>query len=138
MPGPTADQAVVDACLVPSRICAPSKPSRPVASDRVVQEAIDIIGHRYAERLSLIDLACEVGVSRYRLSHRFSRFVGMSLRQYLLIVRLERAKELLADKRVSITVVAQDVGFGDLPRFDKLFRRYTGLTPSAFRLRSVR
>lgn len=104
----------------------------------MVQETIDIIGRRYAERLLLPDLACEVGVSRYRLSHGFSRNVGMSLRQYLLTVRLERAKKLLADGQVSITVVAQDVGFGDLPRFDKLFRRYTGLTPSAFRLRSMR
>ena len=64
--------------------------------------------------------------------------MGMSLRQYLVTVRLERAKELLADNRLSITAVAHDVGFGDLPRFDKLFRRYTGLTPSAFRTRSER
>ena len=112
--------------------------SRPEASEHAVRETIDIIDRRYAERLSLPGLACEVGVSRYWLSHRFSRNVGMSLRQYLLTVRLERAKQLLAEGRMSITVVAQDVGFGDLPRFDKLFRRYTGLTPSAFRVRSLR
>jgi AraC-like DNA-binding protein len=111
---------------------------RPDEGDAVVRKTVDIIARRYAERLSLVDLACEVGVSRYRLSHRFHRFVGMSLRQYLLTVRLERAKELLGDRGISITVIAQDVGFSDLPRFDKLFRRYTGQTPSAFRVHKAR
>jgi len=125
---PASHRAIVAAC----------NGSRPHASDAVVKKTLEIIARRYAERLSLPDLACEVGVSRYRLSHRFSRFVGMSLRQYLLTVRLERAQELLADRRVSITVAAQDVGFGDLPSFDKLFRRYPAVTPSAFRVRSAR
>ena len=43
----------------------------------------------------------------------------------------------VASHACSITEVAQAVGFGDLPRFDKLFRRYTGMTPSAYRLRRV-
>jgi AraC-like DNA-binding protein len=52
--------------------------SRPEEGDAVVRKTVDIIARRYAERLSLVDLACEVGVSRYRLSHRFHRFVGMA------------------------------------------------------------
>src|SRR5438552_17891163 len=74
--------------------------------DLAVQKAIEIIEHRYADRLSLVQLGRETGMSRYRLSHRFSQAVSMSLRKYLLTVRLERAKDLLADDRLSITVVA--------------------------------
>ena len=110
-------------------------PSR--VPDLAVRKAIEIIEHRYGDRLSLVQLGRETGMSRCRLSHRFSEAVGVSLRKYLLTVRLEHAKDLLADGRVSITEVAQEVGFGDLPRFDKLFRRYTGFTPSAFRARSA-
>jgi two-component system response regulator YesN len=105
------------------------------STDMRIQKVIQLIRHRYWDHLSLELLAREIGMSKYRLSHRFSREVGMSFRAYLLRVRLDRARELLATGRVSISEVAQAVGFTDLPRFDKLFKRYTGLTPSAYRLR---
>jgi two-component system response regulator YesN len=59
--------------------------------------------------------------------------VGVTFRSYVLRARLERAKVLLSDEHVSITEVALMTGFGDLARFDKLFKRHTGLTPSAYR-----
>ena len=76
-------------------------------------------------------------MSKSLLSRRFKEVAGMTFRGYLLRVRLERAKTLLSRKHASITEVAHSVGFGDLPRFDKLFKRYTGLTPSAYRARHV-
>jgi transcriptional regulator GlxA family with amidase domain len=131
------DEPRVVACVAVRNTDARMSHSPPCIPDFAVQKAVEIIEHRYGDRLSLVQLGRETGMSRYRLSHRFSQAVGMSLRKYLLTVRLEHAKDLLADGHVSITEVAQDVGFGDLPRFDKLFRRYTGLTPSAFRMRSA-
>ncbi len=98
-----------------------------------VQKAIGVIQQRYWDHLSLSALAREVGMSKYRLSHRFREVVGITFRDYLRQVRLQRGKALLTAGQVSITEVAQIVGFGDLPRFDKLFKRYTGLTPSAYR-----
>jgi YesN/AraC family two-component response regulator len=110
---------------VPLRLCRP------------VQRAMGLIQQRYWERFSLADLAGQVGMSKYRLSHRFREVLGVTFREYLLRVRLERAKVLLAAGHLSITEVAHDVGFGDLPRFDKMFKRYTGLTPSAYRSSSL-
>jgi two-component system response regulator YesN len=72
-------------------------------------------------------------MSKYRLSHRFRELTGVTFRDYLLKVRLDRAKALLAADDVSISEVAQIVGFGDLPRLDKLFKRYTGFSPAAYR-----
>ena len=98
-----------------------------------VQRVVGLIQRRYWDRLSLSALAREVGMSKYRLSHRFHDALGVTFRDYLLKVRLERAKVLLAAGQASITEVAHDVGFGDLARFDKVFKRYTGFTPSAYR-----
>jgi len=98
-----------------------------------IQRAIGIIQQRYWDRISLSLLARQVGMSKYRLSHRFRDVLGITFREYLLMVRLERAKVLLAAGHVSITEVAHDVGYGDLARFDKVFKRYTGFTPSAYR-----
>lgn len=108
----------------------------PRQPDMAVQKAAILIQRRYWERLTLSGLAREVGMSKYGLSHRFPKVMGMTLRGYLLRTRLERAKELLASTRDHVTEVAMAVGFGDLPRFDKLFKRYTGVTPSAYRDRT--
>jgi len=98
-----------------------------------IQMAMGLIQQRYWDHFSLSELARQVGMSRYRLSHRFHEVAGVTFREYLLRVRIERAKALLAAGQGSITVVAQDVGFGDLPRFDKVFKRYTGFSPSVYR-----
>jgi two-component system response regulator YesN len=114
-----------------SEIPAPIGPSASLPIP--VQKAMGLIQQRYWDHLSLSGLARDVGMSKYRLSHRFREVLGVTFRDYLLRVRLERAKTLLAAGSASISEVAQNVGFGDLPRFDKLFKRYTGLTPTAYR-----
>jgi len=98
-----------------------------------VQRAMGLIQQRYWDKVHLAVLARQVGMSKYRLSHRFREVLGVTFRDYLLQVRLERAKALLATDDVSISEVADMVGFGDLPRFDKVFKRDTGFSPSAYR-----
>jgi two-component system, response regulator YesN len=104
--------------------------------DLSIQKAMGLIQLRYWDNLSLAGLARELGMSKFHLSRRFREEVGVTFRTYLLRTRLDRAKVLLTRSQDSITEVAHAVGIGDLPRFDKLFKRYTGLTPSAYRLQS--
>jgi transcriptional regulator GlxA family with amidase domain len=101
--------------------------------DEVIQEAIGIIQQYDWDQLTLEWVADKVGLSKYCFSHRFTGVTGVSFRDHLAAVRLEKAKELLPVRGLSVTQVAQTVGFCDLPRFDKLFKRCTGLTPSAYR-----
>ncbi|HYB43377.1 MAG TPA: helix-turn-helix domain-containing protein [Candidatus Methylomirabilis sp.] len=101
--------------------------------DLSIQKAVRLIQLRYWDNLSLSGLARELGMSKYHLSRRFKEVMGVTFRSFLLQTRIERAKVLLGSRQSSITEVAHSVGFGDLPRFDKLFKRYTGLTPSAYR-----
>ena len=98
-----------------------------------IQRAMDLIQQRYWEQVSLSALAGQVGLSKYRLSRRFREEIGITFRDYVLRVRIERAKVFLGDNHVSISEVAQNVGFGDLPHFDKVFKRFAGITPSAYR-----
>lgn len=111
------------------------KPS--LRQDLTIQKAIRLIQQRYWDDLSLSELACQVGMSKFLFSRRFREVMGMTFREYLTKIRLEKAKELLPGKQLSITEVAQVVGFGDLPRFDKLFKRHTGVTPSAYRTQDL-
>lgn len=110
----------------------PARPAREVL-DLSIQRLMKAIQLRAAEGLSLAGLARELGVSKYHLSHRFKQAVGETFRSYVIRARLERAKALLADEHLSVTDVSLMTGFSDLARFDKLFKRHTGLTPSAYR-----
>jgi two-component system, response regulator YesN len=98
-----------------------------------IQKAIRLIQQRYWDRLSLAELASQIGMSKYHFSRRFKAVTGMGFREYLLSVRLSRAKQLLSSGRPGVTEVALMAGFGDLPRLDKMFKRSTGLTPSKYR-----
>lgn len=104
--------------------------------DLRIQKTVAMIQHHYWDHLTLQVLAHEVAMSKYGLSRRFREVMGMTLRGYLVRVRLEKAQELLIAKQASITEIALAVGFADLPRFDKVFKRYTGFTPSAYRSRT--
>ena len=115
-----------------NRLSATSDPSA-VSYNLAIQKAIEIIQQRYWDRIYLSDVAQAVGMSRYVFSRRFKEFTGVAFRKYLMELRLEKAKELLPTKQLSLTQVAQIVGFGDLPRFDKLFKRHTGVPPSVYR-----
>ncbi len=63
--------------------------------------------------------------------------MGVPFRDYLVRLRLQKAKALVGTGHVSLTEVAHMVGFGILPRLGKLFKRYNGLTPSGYRHRAL-
>lgn len=104
-----------------------------VGKDAAVLAAVERIERDYATPLSLADLATSARVSRFELSRRFKRATGTSPYQYLLQVRCRRAAELLRGGRVSVTDAALSVGFADLGRFSRAFRRELGCSPTALR-----
>lgn len=88
---------------------------------------------RYAESVSLAELAAEYHLSPSYLSHLFKQITGASVMGYLQDCRLTAAKNLLAATNLSVGEVVEQCGFKDNSNFSQLFRRETGLTPSAFR-----
>lgn len=91
------------------------------------------IQQHYAEPLSVAQMAHHFRVSRQYFSRLFQRATGQGPHAYLTAVRLEKAKELMADPELPVRVIATRAGFEDPCYFAKTFRRHTGLTPSAYR-----
>lgn len=89
----------------------------------------------FADDLELLTLAGIAELSPFHFSRLFKQFSGYSPHQYLLRARLDHAAELLRDTRMSILEVTLSVGFQDATHFARSFRRYTGLTPTAYRRR---
>jgi AraC-like DNA-binding protein len=80
-------------------------------------------------------LAHDVGISPFHFIRQFEAVFGVTPHQYRIAARLDRAKELLATQRQSVTAICMDVGFSSLGSFSTLFARRFGETPSEYRRR---
>lgn len=89
----------------------------------------------FAEPIDLNAYAKMCFVSRDRFVHLFKQHSGMSPYHFQLQLRIDRAAEMLAYTGISITDCAVAVGFKDPAYFCRLFKKYTGLTPTAYRKR---
>jgi AraC family transcriptional regulator len=83
--------------------------------------------------LSLQALANESGYSRVHFARMFRAATGYSPHNYLLNLKLERARELLKDPSLSLIDIALDCGFASHSHMSRLFHKNVGVTPSAYR-----
>lgn len=87
----------------------------------------------YAEGITVSDIAQFIGMHRSHLSSRFKRCTGMSPREFLIKLRMERAGEMLLNRSLSITEISLSLGYTDLYTFSRAFCTYYGISPTAYR-----
>lgn len=87
----------------------------------------------FIRHLSLDDLSNHANISKYHLSREFKKYTGYSLNDYLIELRIGRAKFLLTNTSLPVYKVGQLSGFRTDINFLKVFRTKTGVTPSAYR-----
>ncbi|HXU72847.1 MAG TPA: AraC family transcriptional regulator [Polyangia bacterium] len=103
----------------------------PRVAARQVRHAREYLHAHVHGTVSLEDLASAVSASKYHLVHAFHRAVGMPPHRYHLLLRLGRARELLAEG-VSQADVAIALGFSDQSHLSRAFKRAFGITPGAW------
>ena len=102
-------------------------------SGPALRRVLAYMADNYGDDLSLADLAGEAGVSTFHFAREFKRSTGQAPHQYLIKLRVERAKGLLAEGRLPIVEVGLRTGFNSQSHFARLFRRLTGTTPGSYR-----
>ncbi len=95
--------------------------------------ALEALERHDLEGLGLHTLAREIGVSERHASRLVREELGMSFQEYLIGLRLERARKLLATTQRSVTDVALETGWQSISHFNAVFRRRVGVTPSRYR-----
>lgn len=100
---------------------------------RVVQTAMKFINAHYTEIVSLQDAADHVSMSKNYFSELFKRVTGQNFIDYLIQLRLNRAKELLKTTTLKIYEVADISGFNDVKYFSKLFKKVENMCPAEYR-----
>ena len=102
-------------------------------SDFQLKSAIDYIRSHLDAQLSLENIAAELNLSHYYFCALFKQSMGISPWQYVIRQRVERAKELLKNRELSISEVAFSCGFSSQSHLNKHFRSATGIAPGTYR-----
>lgn len=100
---------------------------------RPINSAKQYILEHYAESLSLDDVCSQVGFSASYFSTLFKKETGTTFLEYLGNIRMEEAKKLLRETKMTIETVCEVAGINDYKRFSKNFKRATGISPREYR-----
>ena len=113
-------------------LSVPEEPQNAVGNRQcaAVRRYIDV---HFKEPLTLDLLAEEAHMNKYYLSHAFKREYGVSPINYLITRRLEESKYLLAETDLSMSQIAQLLGFSSLSYFSQAFSRTQSITPMEYR-----
>lgn len=106
---------------------------RPPAYDRMIDNVISEIREHYMEDISLTSLSAKYNISLGHLSKMIKESLSVNFSDYIASLRIQRAKELLRDDRLSIQEIAEIVGYNDYFYFTKVFKRVEGISPSKYR-----
>jgi len=97
---------------------------------RQIKQYIDL---NYYKKISIAEIAKSCYLSRPYVRNIFQANIGLSPKQYLKKVRMEKAVELLTDTNYPIALIAKSVGYDDQLAFSKAFKLTFGISPSAYR-----
>jgi two-component system response regulator YesN len=97
-----------------------------------VRAAVLYLRNHYSQGITVETVARELYVSPSHLMHLFKAELGKTFNECLIDCRIEKAKELLKDKKYKIYEVCEQVGYTDTRYFSQLFKRITGLSPREY------
>jgi len=95
--------------------------------------ATEYIRDHFNEDIVINDLAARLDMSPGYFSSVFKREVGQSTMQYVTGLRIERAKDYLANTQLSVAVISKNIGYADSQYFYRVFKKTTGMTPLQYR-----
>lgn len=105
--------------------------------DRQIAAAARFIREHACEGIDVSDVLRAVPMSRSTLDRRFIRILGYSPKDEILRVRLNRAKQLLAETDFPLALIAEKVGLEHVEHFSRIFKNRLGMTPSRFKSQAL-
>jgi AraC family transcriptional regulator len=107
--------------------------SSPSLPGHKLRQLTNWMSEHAAEDFNLAQLAAQAGLSKFHFQRLFKAATGVAPSRYHINLRMEEARRLLRETKMSVIDVALEVGYTDPSHFARLFRRETGLSPSEYR-----
>jgi transcriptional regulator GlxA family with amidase domain len=103
--------------------------------DDMIREAQTYIENHLQEKISIEHLSAKLAVGRRNFDRRFIKATGNTPIEYAQRVKIEAAKKAFETSHKTINEVMHDVGYSDMKAFREIFKRITGMSPLAYRVR---
>lgn len=103
-----------------------------VDSKKFVEESIQYMKAHYAEEISLEKIANRFFLNQTYFSRLFKQYTGSTFTDYLIELRMEKAKELLRQGKYKVYEVSQMIGYRSEKYFFRIFKQYTGCSPTEY------
>ena len=113
---------------------SPEKLSQPTlyTEKSIVQSAISYMQNNLTQKLTLQDIAAQVGYSASYLSSVFRKTMNISVINYCILLKIEKAKKLIAEGNKNINEIAEMLDFNSVQYFSTQFKKITKMTPTQF------
>ncbi|MEH7348161.1 response regulator [Gottfriedia acidiceleris] len=98
-----------------------------------IEAIANYIQLNYAEEISLQEFSEKFYLSREYISRKFKQIYGVNISDYIVSIRIEKAKELLKFPNLKIYEIAGKIGYQDDKYFRKVFKKIVGMTPNEYR-----
>ena len=105
----------------------------PNSAANYVQKGIEYISSNYSYPITIEDIASYVGLSRSHLFRSFETVLQTSPKEYLTDFRIKQACYLLEHTSLSVTAIANSIGFDNGLYFSKTFHKIKGISPKEYR-----
>jgi two-component system, response regulator YesN len=110
-----------------------SESKHPHTDNELLDKALVYIHDHFTQEMTLQHVADHIHISRNYFSILFKRFMKINFIDYVIGLRINKAKELLSRTSWKVYEVAGESGFNDVKYFSKLFKKLTGLSPGDYR-----
>ncbi|WP_068776958.1 response regulator [Paenibacillus sp. FJAT-26967] len=100
---------------------------------KLIRDMMDYVKEKLADNVTLRDVADRFSFSPNYLGHVFKEETGQNFSDFVISLRMEKAKELLGDPTLKIYEVADRIGYRYLPYFSRQFKETFGMTPMQYR-----
>jgi len=127
----------LDTLISSSSSSQPINEAQKNSGELYVKHVINYISLNYWKKITVDNLAEICGINRSHLSRIFKQKTGISLQQYILQYKMDIACQLLNTTSLSITEIAQSVGYSDPFAFSKIFKKYKYIAPNEWRNRNL-
>ena len=102
-----------------------------------IDKALCFITEHFRTSISAEGLALEVNLPKEKLQAGFRKKTTLTLHQYIVLIRINKSKELLIATDFPLKAIARSVGFSDMGYYCKVFRKLEGTSPTTFRYSQV-
>lgn len=105
------------------------------ASD--VERAKTFIIENIADQITVKEVAEHVSLSAEYFTKLFKKETGQNIKEYITLTKIQVAKDMLNNPKLSIGMVAIELGYSNFSHFSQVFKKYEGVTPSEYRAQMI-